>query len=347
MPYAQPGAQRPTHRVTIADVEAVAFGKPPFGRRGYDESEVDDFLHSVAAALSPRPGRGAVTAQQVHDVAFRKPRIGSRGYDEDEVDAFLDLVEAELRWRATPEGQRELHGDPTAGGHPGLGGPDPGRQGMGQQGIGQQGIGQQGMAQQDLGRAGLGQQGIGQGPGTYGGPVQAGGRGGNPGGATGMLDPVRGAAPGSMAGAGRPAVRAVAVAVLYDRGRILSTEILDPSTGRTVYRPPSAEIQFGERGHEAALRAFQDDFGVEIADLRALATLESIYRFAGQDDHELVLVYEATPIDPAVWTQPRLIGRRPEGPITAIWVPVDLFRRGEATLLPEGLLALLDALPGA
>ena len=49
----------------------------------------------VAIALSPRPGRGGVTADQVHEVAFRKPRIGSRGYDEDEVDAFLDLVEGD------------------------------------------------------------------------------------------------------------------------------------------------------------------------------------------------------------------------------------------------------------
>src|SRR5919198_5428546 len=104
----QPGAQPPPQRVTAADVHSVAFGKPPFGRRGYDEAEVDDFLRRVAETLSQPPGAGPISAGDVHDVAFRKPRLGSRGYDEDEVDAFLDLVEGELRWRASPEGRREL-----------------------------------------------------------------------------------------------------------------------------------------------------------------------------------------------------------------------------------------------
>jgi hypothetical protein len=53
-----------------------------------------------------------------------------------------------------------------------------------------------------------------------------------------------------------------------------------------------------------------------------------------------VLVYEATPADPGLWAQQRLISRR--GEMSAIWVPVDLFRRGEAQLLPDGLLALLE-----
>src|SRR5437016_696953 len=112
MPFgqpSQPGPQQPPRRITAADVSAAAFGKPPFGKRGYDEGEVDDFLRRVADTLAMAPGGARVTSADVHDVAFRKPRLGSsRGYDEDEVDAFLDLVEAELRWRATPDGQREL-----------------------------------------------------------------------------------------------------------------------------------------------------------------------------------------------------------------------------------------------
>ena len=34
-------------RLTPADVKAVAFGRPPFGRRGYDERDVDLFLDEV------------------------------------------------------------------------------------------------------------------------------------------------------------------------------------------------------------------------------------------------------------------------------------------------------------
>ncbi|HZB51313.1 MAG TPA: DivIVA domain-containing protein [Mycobacteriales bacterium] len=254
-PPGRPGARGPEQRITAADVRAVRFSKPPLGRRGYDEGEVDEFLRLVAESLGQPPGGSQINGDQVHEIAFRKPKIGSRGYDEDEVDAFLDLVEVEMRWRESPDGRLERTTEV---------GPTPG---------------------------------------------------------------VR-------------AVKAVAVAVLLDRGRLLVAELPDPVTGRTVYRPPGGEVAFGERGQETVVRAFREDFGIPLTEVRPLATLESIHRFAGRDGHELVLVYEAAPTGPGLVTQQRLVGRR--GDVSAIWVPVDLFRRGEAALLPEGLLTLLD-----
>ena len=270
----QVAARRPEQRVKAADVRAVQFGKPPFGRRGYDEIEVDDFLRKVTDALAQTRGIPPVDPEEVHQVAFRKPRLGSRGYDEDEVDAFLDLVEAELRWRSSPEGQAEMAGPASVR--------------------------------------------------DYAPPAMV----GLPGGGQG----------GVVAPAG-PAVRAVTVALLADRGRMLVTELPDPTTGRTAFRPPGGEIAFGERGHEAVRRAMRDEFGVQLTEVRPMATLESISRFAGRDMHELVLVYEVATSDPQVWSQPRLRNRR--GDVTAIWAPVDMFRRNEAQLLPEGLLPLL------
>jgi DivIVA domain-containing protein len=275
----QVAARRPEQRIKASDVRSVQFGKPPFGRRGYDEIEVDDFLRRVTDALTQTRGVPDLDAEEVHQIAFRKPRIGSRGYDEDEVDAFLDLVEAELRWRSSSEGQAEMAGPPSGPGGYAPGGyrPPPGMVGLG------------------------------------GGPPQA-------------------------APAG-PAVRAVTVALLADRGRMLVTELPDPVSGRTVYRPPGGEIAFGERGHEAVRRALRDDFGIQLSEVRPMATLESVHRFAGREAHELVLVYEVSTTDPQVWSQPRLRSRR--GDVTAIWAPVDMFRRNEAQLLPEGLLPLL------
>ena len=279
----QVAARRPEQRVKASDVRAVQFGKPPFGRRGYDEIEVDDFLRKVTDALAQARGVPPLDPEEVHQVAFRKPRLGSRGYDEDEVDAFLDLVEAELRWRSSPEGQAEMAG-PAGGG------------------------------------------GIGGGGGAGSGYAPPAGMVGLSGG------------PGAVAPAG-PAVRAVTVALLADRGRMLVTEMADPTTGRTAYRPPGGEIAFGERGHEAIRRTMREEFGVQLTEVRPMATLESIHRFAGRDAHELVLVYEVATADPQVWSQPRLRSRR--GDVTAIWAPVDMFRRNEAQLLPDGLLPLL------
>jgi DivIVA domain-containing protein len=76
-------------------VHNVAFNKPPIGKRGYNEDEVDAFLDRVEAALRD-PARGVLTVEQVRSVAFSKPPIGKRGYNEDEVDAFLDLVAQQI-----------------------------------------------------------------------------------------------------------------------------------------------------------------------------------------------------------------------------------------------------------
>jgi len=82
--------------LTPAQVHNVAFSKPPRGKRGYNEDEVDAFLDRVEAALQNPTGR-ILTAEQVHNVSFSKPPIGKRGYNSVEVDAFMQLIEQQLR----------------------------------------------------------------------------------------------------------------------------------------------------------------------------------------------------------------------------------------------------------
>lgn len=82
-----------TGGLTANEVRETTFGKPPWGKRGYGEDEVDAFLELVVARLE---GRGRLTAADVHIVAFSKPSIGKRGYSEDDVDAFLEQVEATI-----------------------------------------------------------------------------------------------------------------------------------------------------------------------------------------------------------------------------------------------------------
>src|SRR5436305_430128 len=93
--------------------------------------------------------------------------------------------------------------------------------------------------------------------------------------------------------------------------------------GVAFAKPPFGKVGFGERGHETVARAFREEFGTGLLDIRPLATLESIHRFAGREVHELVLVYEAAPADPAVWAQQRLLGRRGAVPTSAVWVPTE------------------------
>jgi len=82
--------------LTAADIDNVAFSRPPWGKRGYDEHEVDAFLDRIRAKLL-NPGDSSLTAADIHSVGFSTPPWGKRGYNEDQVDAFLDHVEAEIK----------------------------------------------------------------------------------------------------------------------------------------------------------------------------------------------------------------------------------------------------------
>jgi DivIVA domain-containing protein len=82
-----------TRPLTARDVRTAAFGKPPRGRRGYQESQVDKFLDRIENTLL---GQDDLTAQEVREVRFSRPMFGRRGYDENEVDAFLAQIEKQL-----------------------------------------------------------------------------------------------------------------------------------------------------------------------------------------------------------------------------------------------------------
>lgn len=55
-------------QLTPADVHNVAFSKPPIGKRGYNEDEVDAFLDLVEQALS----------QLIEENADLRQRVGER-----------------------------------------------------------------------------------------------------------------------------------------------------------------------------------------------------------------------------------------------------------------------------
>ncbi|MET1071254.1 MAG: DivIVA domain-containing protein [Umezawaea sp.] len=79
--------------LTARDVRTASFGKPPRGRRGYQESQVDKFLDRIEDTLL---GQDTLSAQDVREMKFSRPLIGRRGYNEDEVDAFLARVERQM-----------------------------------------------------------------------------------------------------------------------------------------------------------------------------------------------------------------------------------------------------------
>jgi DivIVA domain-containing protein len=111
-PGQQPGLTT-GNLLTPEQVRNTAFSRPPIGKRGYNEDEVDAFLDLVEAALRD-PARRALSPEQVRNIAFSRPPIGKRGYNEDEVDAFLDVVEEQFKGQ--PAGVNEESAAPKPAG---------------------------------------------------------------------------------------------------------------------------------------------------------------------------------------------------------------------------------------
>src|SRR5215831_15652009 len=63
--------------LTPADVHNVAFSKPPIGKRGYDEDEVDAFLDLVEAELARLIEENNDLKAQVDDLQRSGPPPGS------------------------------------------------------------------------------------------------------------------------------------------------------------------------------------------------------------------------------------------------------------------------------
>ncbi|SOD71619.1 DivIVA domain-containing protein [Jatrophihabitans sp. GAS493] len=77
--------------MTPSEIHYIAFRKPPLGKRGYDEDDVDDLLERLERFFRD-PAGASMTADDVRKAQFRKPPIGKRGYDTGDVDDFLDQV---------------------------------------------------------------------------------------------------------------------------------------------------------------------------------------------------------------------------------------------------------------
>jgi DivIVA domain-containing protein len=81
-------------RITADEVRVIRFSRPPVGKRGYREGDVDALVQRILDRLD---GTGTLTAQQVREARFNKPDLFKRGYAEDEVDEFLDRVATTLK----------------------------------------------------------------------------------------------------------------------------------------------------------------------------------------------------------------------------------------------------------
>ena len=137
-------------------------------------------------------------------------------------------------------------------------------------------------------------------------------------------------------------IRPLALCVIRHEDRILVAEGLDEVKQQTFYRPMGGGIEFGEYGHQTIVRELREEIREEVADLRYLGTLESIFEYNGETGHEICRIYDGVFVDETMYERESIQGEDNHGVLfVARWLPLSYFRRGLAPLYPDGLLDLL------
>jgi ADP-ribose pyrophosphatase YjhB (NUDIX family) len=125
---------------------------------------------------------------------------------------------------------------------------------------------------------------------------------------------------------------------------ILVAKGYDSHKDETFYRPLGGTIEFGEPSEQTVRRELHEETGLELCDVRYLATIENIFTHQGQTGHEIVMVYSARLAEATAQAYERdeIQGVEDNGqPFVARWMPLSHFGPAGPPLYPTGLLALL------
>ncbi len=137
-------------------------------------------------------------------------------------------------------------------------------------------------------------------------------------------------------------IRVLALALFRQDDRILVLEGYDPVKGETFYRLPGGGVEFGEFGQAAIAREMREELGAEIECVQYLTTLESVFVYAGQQGHEVALLYEASFVDRSFSTRPQFLGRESDGSVfKMLWKPLATLAADGNPLYPDGLMRWL------
>ncbi|WP_319957720.1 DivIVA domain-containing protein [Micromonospora yasonensis] len=104
--------------LTPADVRNVAFRKPPLGKRGYDEEDVDNFLDAVEqtiTALTEEVRSLRAQLEHVRPASGTGTPSGGPGVVSNELEQIKDRL-ARLEATVANAGLRAPAGDPLFGG---------------------------------------------------------------------------------------------------------------------------------------------------------------------------------------------------------------------------------------
>ena len=138
-------------------------------------------------------------------------------------------------------------------------------------------------------------------------------------------------------------IRVVALGLCRVGDRLLVEHARDAVTGQHFYRAIGGGVAFGERAVEALAREWREEYSLTITHPVLRGVLENHFTYEGAARHEILFVFSATLPDSA-WeggADRRSIDSDGNAHL-ASWVPIDVLRRGDIPMKPQGVLDLLD-----
>jgi ADP-ribose pyrophosphatase YjhB (NUDIX family) len=144
-------------------------------------------------------------------------------------------------------------------------------------------------------------------------------------------------------------IRATALGCFVRNGsELLVMHGYDAVKPEIFYRFLGGGIEFGETGETALRREIREEVQQEIRIVRNLGFLENIFIYAGKPHHEIIQVFLAEFIDPAVYHLEKFeVTENYEGQTNPVasWMAISEFRDGGKILYPAGVLDALDEAP--
>ena len=134
-------------------------------------------------------------------------------------------------------------------------------------------------------------------------------------------------------------IRPVVLGLLTRNNKLLVSEGYDEVKDQYFYRCLGGGIEFWERSDEALRREFQEEIGKDIIVKDFLGIAENIFTFNGKKGHELVLFYSID-IDDKDYQEEYIMDEDGEED-KAVWIDIDLFKKGEKILYPKKIFDYL------
>lgn len=119
-------------------------------------------------------------------------------------------------------------------------------------------------------------------------------------------------------------------------------ECFDTIKNEEFYRPLGGGIEFGELGHIALKREFQEEMNTDLENIEYITTFENIFTCEAAAGHEIVLLFSADFTDKTIYSMDEVMCNEGGIPFKSKWIDVKDFINNERILYPDGLSEYLE-----